>query len=107
MMQLFRRVMVTSTLLFFVTSTPQAQQPFYTDDADVTPRGHFHFEFSNEIDLLQRSSFPNLKQNTADFELDYGLFEGVEIGFESPLLTIFNAPGTNATSVTGIGDSNR
>ena len=106
MMQLFRKALVTSTLLFFIASIAQAQQPFYTDDADVTPRGHFHFEFSNEIDVLQRSSFPNLKQNTADFELDYGLFEGVEIGIESPLLTLFNAAGTIPKTPSGIGDTN-
>ncbi len=105
-MQLVRKVLVTSTVLFFIASIAQAQQPFYTDDADVTPRGHFHFEFSNEIDLLQRSSFPNLKQNTADFELDYGLFEGVEIGIESPLLTLFNAAGTIPKTPSGIGDTN-
>jgi hypothetical protein len=106
MMQLFRKVLVTSTLLFFVTSIAQAQRPFYTDDADVTPQGHFHFSFANEIDLLQRSSFPNLKQNTADFELDYGLFKDVEIGIESPLLSLFNADGTIPKTPSGIGDTN-
>lgn len=93
-------------MVLCLSTTLIAQQPFVTDDADVTPKGHLHFEFSNEIDWLQRSSFPSLKQNTADFELDYGLFEGLEIGFASPLLTIFNAAGTNPKSVTGIGDSN-
>src|SRR6267142_7089987 len=106
MMQLFRRVLVTSTLLFFVSSTAQAQQPFYTDDADVTPRGHFHFEFSNEFDLLQRSSLPTVKQNTADFELDYGLFEGVEIGIESPLRSLFNDAAAIPDRISGIGDTN-
>jgi hypothetical protein len=84
----------------------KAQQPFVTDDADTTPKHHFHFEFSNEFDLLQRSSFPNVKQNTADFELDYGLFDHVEIGIESPLLTIFNSAGTIPKRVSGIGDTN-
>jgi len=93
-------------LFISVSAAVQAQQPFVTDDADVTPKGRFHFEFSNEFDLLQRSSFPNLKQNTADFELDYGLFEGVEIGVAAPLLTIFNAAGTSPKTVTGIGDMN-
>lgn len=60
----------TLSLLLLVASTAEAQQPFVTDDADVTPQGKFHFEFSNESDLLQRSSFPNLRQNTADFSLD-------------------------------------
>ena len=93
-------------LFFLVSAAVQAQQPFVTDDADVTPKGRFHFEFSNEFDLLQRESFPNLKQNTADFELDYGLFEAVEIGIEAPLLTIFNAAGTTHKTVTGVGDTN-
>jgi hypothetical protein len=89
-----------------VVSIAHGQQPFVTDDSDVTPKGHFHFEFSNEFDHLQRSSFPSLKQNTADFELDYGLLDGVEIGVESPLLTIFNANGTVPRTLSGIGDTN-
>jgi outer membrane putative beta-barrel porin/alpha-amylase len=93
-------------LLLLGAATAKAQQPFVTDDADTTPKRHFHFEFSNEFDLLQRGSFPNLKQNTADFELDYGLLEGVEIGIESPLLTIFHAAGTTPKTVSGIGDTN-
>lgn len=93
-------------LAALLTSTVQAQQPFVTDDADTTPKKHFHFEFSNEFDLLRKSSFPNLKQNTADFELDYGLFKNVELGIESPLLTIFNAAGTGPRVVSGIGDTN-
>jgi hypothetical protein len=82
------------------------QQPFITDDADVTPRRHFHFEFINEFDVLQRSLSPSLKQNTADFELDYGLFEGVEIGVELPIITIFNARSSILRRPTGIGDTN-
>ncbi len=93
-------------LLVLLGSETNAQQPFITDDSDTTPKHHFHFEFSNEFDLLQRSSFPNRKQNTADFELDYGLFDGVEVGIESPLLIIFNAPGTTPMRASGIGDTN-
>jgi hypothetical protein len=84
----------------------RAQQPFITDDADVTPKGKFHFEFSNSFDLLQRSSYPNLKQNMASFELNYGLPGGVEIGVESPLITIFNARGSNPRTAFGAGDTN-
>jgi hypothetical protein len=29
-------------------SATRAQQPFYTDDADVTELGRFHFEWSNQ-----------------------------------------------------------
>src|SRR6266496_1325571 len=107
--QIFRTshcLVIIVTFVWFVFATAKAQQPFITDDSDVTPKGHLHLEFSNELDWLQRSSFPSLKQNTADLELDYGLFKGVEIGFESPLLSIFNAAGTNPKTATGIGDSN-
>jgi hypothetical protein len=92
--------------LLLFASVSQAQQPFVTDDADTTPKGKFHFEFSNEFDWLKSSSFPNARQNTADFELDFGLFDGVEIGIESPLITIYNANGIVPRRVSGIGDTN-
>lgn len=102
-----RHLLLTVSLVTLLGSNVFGQQPFYTDDADVTPKGRFHLEFSNEFDVLQRSAFPNRKQNTADIELDYGLLEGLEIGVESPLLTIFNAPdGTVPARVSGIGDTN-
>jgi hypothetical protein len=91
---------------FFAASSLQAQQPFVTDDADTTPRGKFHFEFSNEFDWLQRSAFPSLKQNTLDFEIDFGLLENVEIGLAAPVLTIFNDRGTVPRRLTGLGDMN-
>lgn len=100
-----------SLLLLFWTfylyqTSAVAQQPFVTDDADVTPKRHFHFEFSNQFDLLQKSSAPSLKQNTADFELAYGLLHGVEIAIEAPLITIFNQAGTIPRRPSGVGDTN-
>ena len=92
--------------IIFLCLTTSAQQPFVTDDADVTPKRKFHFEFGNEIDWLNSNAFPSLKQNTADFELDYGLFEGVEIGFEVPFLTISNDRTTTPRRPSGIGDAN-
>ncbi|HXI26603.1 MAG TPA: transporter [Pyrinomonadaceae bacterium] len=83
-----------------------AQQPFVTDDTDVTPRHKFHFEFSNEFDVLPRASFPNLKQNTADAELDYGLFKNFEVGIEAPVLTIVNDRSAPFRRPTGLGDVN-
>ncbi len=99
-------ILLVLPLLVFIAATVHAQQPFVTDDSDVTPKGKFHFEFSNEFDLLQKSAFPSLKQNTADFEIDYGLFNRLELGIAAPLITIFNAAGTNPRRVTGIGDMN-
>ncbi|HYV24980.1 MAG TPA: transporter [Pyrinomonadaceae bacterium] len=83
-----------------------AQQPFITDDTDVTPRHKFHFEFSNEFDVLPRASFPNLKQNTADAELDYGLFRNFEVGIEAPVLTIVNDRSAPFRRPSGLGDVN-
>ena len=100
------RVLLILALLFFLSVQAVSQQPFVTDDADVTPKGRFHFEFSNEFDWLQRESFPSLKQNTADIELDYGLFERLELGIAAPFLTIINQAGTVPQRVTGIGDLN-
>jgi hypothetical protein len=97
---------VLLSLLLLTVSGARAQQPFFTDDTDTTPKGKFHFEFSNEFDFLQRSSLPNVRQNTADFELDYGLLDGVEIGIESPLLSIINARGTVPNRASGFGDTN-
>ncbi len=72
----------------------------------MTGRGKFHFEFSDEFDLLQPAAFPNLKQNTASFELAYGLLENVEVGIEAPLIAIFNAREAAPRTAFGLGDSN-
>lgn len=84
----------------------RAQQPFVTDDADVTDKGEFHFEFSNHFDLLQPEAFPGIRQNTASFELAYGLLENVEVSVEAPLIAIFNARGAAPRRVFGAGDTN-
>ena len=93
-------------LVLFLPFTVCSQQPFVTDDADTTPRGKFHFEFSNSYDFLQRSAAPALRQNTASFELAYGLLENVEISIEAPIITIFNARDAEQRRVTGVGDTN-
>ncbi len=102
---IYKSVLTLPVLVVWVFVV-HAQQPFVTDDTDTTPKRHFHFEFSNQFDLLQRSAFPSLKQNTADFELDYGVFDNLEVGIEAPLLTIMNARGTISRTLTGIGDTN-
>ena len=98
-----KTALAVAAALCLLPSRARAQQPFATDDADVTAKGKLHFEFSNEYDLLQRSLFPSRAQNTADAELDYGLLEGVEVGIESPLITI---TGARRPAAFGIGDTN-
>src|ERR1043165_4265251 len=101
-----RRFFVLILAVVLCSGSAFAQQPFITDDTDVTPRHKFHFEFSNEFDVLPRSAFPNLKQNTADAELDYGLFRNFEVGIEAPVLTIVNDRSAPFRRPTGLGDVN-
>jgi len=91
-------------LLILGAATARAQQPFYTDNADVTDKKKFHLQIGNEYDILQRSAYPSLRQNTSVFELDYGLFNGVEIGVDSPLIAISNSRIATPKSVLGFGD---
>jgi hypothetical protein len=93
-------------VLSLLPSRALAQQPFYIDDTDVTDKGKLHFQFSNEYDALQRLSYPAKTQNTAVFELDYGLFKGVEIGIDAPLLAIHSASFVRPRTAAGIGDVN-
>ena len=80
-----------------------AQLPFYTDDPAVTERGKWHFEFFNEFDALQLQ-YPNLRQNTANYKLNYGLPHNLELDVDIPYLAIFRAVGTQGS--TGMGDTN-
>ena len=90
----------------FVSARPApAQQPFYTDDADVTERGQFFFEAINEFDVLHSSALPARRQNTAVFTLSYGLFKNAEVSVAVPVITIFNERGTSLRRPTGVGDA--
>jgi hypothetical protein len=80
-----------------------AQQPFYTDDADVTERRHFFLEISNQHAWLQRSSFPFTKQNTTVLHLNYGLTNKFEIGVDAPMIALYQK---NKPVTMGQGDFN-
>src|SRR6266478_7936126 len=80
------------------------QLPFYTDDPAVTERGKWHFEFFNEIDALQSSQFPDLRQNTANLKLNYGLPHNLELDVDAPYLSVARATGTQSSN--GVGDTN-
>jgi hypothetical protein len=81
-----------------------AQLPFYTDDPAVTETGKWHFEFFDEFDDLQTPQFPNLKQNTANYKLNYGLPHNLELDVDTPYLAIYRALQTPNSS--GGGDTN-
>jgi hypothetical protein len=101
---LLRTVLFTAGMLILTSSAANAQQPFYTDNADVTDKKKFHLQISNEYDILQRNSYPSLRQNTSVFELDYGLLSNVEVGVDGPLIAISNSRIVTPTTPFGPGD---
>ena len=105
--QVLRQRLSLPVLLLALFAAPlPAQLPFYTDDPAVTKRGTFHFEFFNEFDVLQQPQFPNLRQNTANYKLNYGLPYNLEIDLDSPYLSIFRALGSLPQASIGVGDTN-
>lgn len=83
-----------------------AQQPYYTDDADTTPGGKFHFDFFDEYDWLQTALLPHQRQNTFNMKVNYGVTDKIELDLDSPLLTIMNNASFIPRRPTGIGDTN-
>jgi hypothetical protein len=89
----------------FLPSHVHAQLPFYTDDADTTEKGKFHFEFFNEHDWLQEFSLPGTRQNTSNFTVNYGLTNRIELGINAPVLRIINTKDSLLGSPMGLGDT--
>jgi hypothetical protein len=102
-MPLLVRVLLPLACLLCACGPLHAQLPFYTDDTGVTERGKWHFEFFNEYDALQLQ-YPNVKQNTANFKLNYGLPHNLEIDVDSPYLSIYRSAGNQPSK--GVGDTN-
>jgi hypothetical protein len=98
----FRLLLPLACVLIFCQQQ-QAQLPFYTDDTGVTERGKWHFEFFNEYDALQLQ-YPNVRQNTANFKLNYGLPHNLELDVDIPYLDIQRTAGNQPSS--GWGDTN-
>ena len=96
---------VVLAIAFLSSTSAHAQLPFYTDDADTTPKGKFHLELSNELDWLQRSSFPSVRQNTTVFTLNYGVADHIELDVNAPLIRISNERSLSLGNPSGIGDT--
>ena len=94
---------LTGFAVLLIAKPLAAQLPFYTDDPAVTPTGVLHLEFFNEFDGLQSSEFPDLRQNTSNFKINYGLKHRLELDLDFPYLSIYRAAGTASSS--GLGDT--
>lgn len=97
------RSLLVLSCIFLLAGPLAAQLPFYTDDPAVTQRGKFHFEFFDEYDALQLQ-YPNIRQNTANYKLNYGLPYNLELDVDFPYLAIFRTVGI--PSAVGGGDTN-
>ncbi len=97
------RVALLLGCILCVCEQLHAQLPFYTDDAAVTARGNWHLEFFDEHDALQLQ-YPNKRQNTANFRVNYGLPHNLELDVDFPILSIYRIGGKQPS--TGVGDTN-
>src|SRR4051794_2307045 len=80
-----------------------AQQPFVTDDADITDKGTFTLEVANELDRLQFSSLPETYQNVTSATLAYGVTKNLEISVGGEFLGLFTTEDPRL--VRGVGDT--
>ena len=97
--------LIALVLFAFVVAPLRAQMPFYTDNADVTDQGTLHLEIYNELDALQSLQYPDLRQNTANFKVNYGLPHSLELDFDIPWLFISRASGSQASYGNGDADT--
>lgn len=95
------------TVALFAAFLPHlhAQQPFAIDNADVAAYRRWHLESNNEYDVLPRSSYPNLRQDTQTIKFSYGLFRNIEVGMDFPFILILNAPTSRLGNPFGLGDT--
>lgn len=98
-------LLIAVAFILFISISAHAQLPFYTDDADTTPKGKFHLELSNEHDWLQKSSLPGERQNTTVLTVNYGLTNHIELDVNGPFIKIFNDSASLLGSPSGIGDT--
>ena len=90
--------------LSVAAASARAQQPFVSDDAEVTPKGRWHFEYFNEFAVLAKNAGPDLRQDTNNLVVQYGLARGLEVNVDFPLLYIGRARSSPLGSAFGLGD---
>jgi len=92
-------------IVIMLGCSARAQQPFFTDDADVAVYHRWHIETNNEYDFLPSSSPPALRQDTQTLKFSYGLFANCEVGMDFPLIAIFNSQASALGTPFGLGDT--
>jgi hypothetical protein len=97
------KIALTLSCVVSAMAPVRGQMPFYTDNADVTDNKTLHIELFNEFDGLQSAQYPDLRQNTFNYKINYGLPHGLELDFDAPYLSIYRAPGKQSSD--GPGDT--
>ena len=100
---IYYRFALVLLALFFCILPIYTQTPFNTDNADVTSKGKFHFEFINEFDRLQPTAVPDTHQNGTRATVAYGLAKNVEISVTGQYLGLVSVP--HPRLIGGIGDT--
>jgi len=99
------RILALVLLTSLAVLRMHAQQPFFTDNADVAEYHKFHIESNNEYDILPFTSRPSLGQDTQTIKFSFGPFRNCEIGMDFPLITIFNQKESQLGNPFGLGDT--
>jgi len=99
-----RRLLLCLVLFGAISVGARAQQPFASDDAEVTPKGNWHFEYFNEYAALSRNVAPDLRQDTNNFVVQYGLLSDLEVNLDFPLIAIDRAHHSSLANAFGLGD---
>src|SRR5215510_11656780 len=99
-----RRPDRTLLLIVALAASARAQLPFLTDDAAVTPKGRWNFEYSNEYAVLPKSATPDHWQDTNDFVIQYGLLRNLELNVDFPIILINRNSGAALPDAFGFGD---
>ena len=94
-------LLLSSLLMSF---SLRAQMPFYTDDTVVTEPHKLHIEVFDEFDGLQSPQYPDRRQNTANFKMNFSPLKQLELDIDVPYLAIYRAPGSQSSH--GVGDTN-
>jgi hypothetical protein len=100
----FRQFEMLCLSMIFGSGPLYAQMPFYTDDPAVTEPKKLHVEIFDEFDGLQSSQYPDLRQNTANFKINFSPLRSLELDIDAPYLSISRTAG--AESSRGVGDTN-
>jgi len=100
-MSLSNRIVLILAFTMGCAGLLRAQMPFYTDNADVTDQRTLHLEVFNEYDSLQSAQYPDLRQNTLNYKLNYGVWNGLELDVDAPYLSIYRASQSDTSMGPG------